>query len=69
MRQIIKKGSKLMALVEMSRRIFLACRNKKITLIVNWESCEADVMREVDAGSRGPWLLQGEFQLDFDTLA
>ena len=24
---------------------------------------------EVDAGSRGPWLLQDEFQLDFDTYA
>ena len=53
----------------MSRRIFLACRQKKIVLIVNWESREAEVMKEVDAGSRGPWLLQDEFQLDFDSYS
>ena len=68
-RQIVKKGSKQMELAEMSRKIFLSCRLKKITLIVNWESREAEVMKEVDAGSRGPWLLQDEFQLDFDTYA
>ena len=56
-----------MALAEMSRKIFLGCRSWQITLIVNWESREAELMKEVDAGSRGPWLLQDEFQLDFDT--
>ena len=58
-----------MPLAEMSRKIFFACRSKKITLIVNWESREAEVMREVDAGSRGPWLLHDEFKLDFDSYA
>ena len=67
-RQIVKKGSKQMELAEMSRRVFLACRKMQITLIVNWESREAEVMKEVDAGSRGPWLLQDEFQLDFDSI-
>ena len=33
----------------------------------DWESREAEIMKEVDAGSRGPWLLQDEFQLDFDS--
>ena len=68
-RQIIMKGSKLMALAEMSRRIFFACWSKKIILLVNWESREAEVMREVVAGSRGPWLLHDEFQLDFDSYS
>ena len=68
-RQIVKKGSKKMDLAEMLRKIFLACRLKKITLIVNWESRKAEVMKEVGAGSRGPWLLQDEFQLDFDSYS
>ena len=67
--QIIKKGSNQRALAETSRRIFLACRRRKIVLIVNWESREAEVRKEVDAGSCGPWLLQDEFQLDFDTYS
>ena len=69
MGQIVKKGSGQMALTEMSRKIFLGCRSRQITLIVNWESREAEVMKEVDSGSRCPWLLEDEFQLDFDSYA
>ena len=53
----------------MSRDIFLACRKLDIELIVNWESREAEVMTMADAGSRGPWLTQDEFQMDFATYA
>ena len=35
----------------------------------NWESREAELMELADAGSRGPWLLMDEFQMDFDTYA
>ena len=66
-RQIVKKGSPKKDLAEMSRGIFLACREMNIKLIVNWESREAEVMQEVDLGSRGPWILMDEFQMDFDS--
>ena len=66
---IIRKGSPKAVLEEMSRDIFLACRNLDIELIVNWESREAEVMTMADAGSRGPWLAHDEFQMDFQTYA
>ena len=68
-RQIVKKGSPQAALAEMARKIFLGCRLRQITLMVNWENRKAKVMKEVDSGSRVPWLLQDEFQLDFDSYA
>ena len=49
----------------MARKIFLACRELKIVLICNWESCEAEIMVTGDVGSRGPWLEQDEFQMAF----
>ena len=64
---IIWKGSNRAALAEMSRDILLACRKLDMELIVNWGSREAEVMSMADAGSRGPWLLQDKFQMDFDT--
>ena len=64
-RSIIAKGSGKTHLAEMSWEIFLECRKKNINLIVNWESREALVMHMADAGSRGPWLAQDEFQMDF----
>ena len=66
---IIRKGSPRALLAEMSRDIFLACRRLDIELIVNWESREAELMELADAGSRGPWLLEDEFQMDFDSYA
>ena len=66
---IIRKGSPRAALAEMSRDIFLACRKLDIELIVNWESREAELMGLADEGSRGPWLMQDEFQMDFDLYA
>ena len=66
---IIRKGSPRPLLAEMSRDIFLACSKLNIELIVNWESREAELMELADAGSRGPWLLEDEFQMDFDTYA
>ena len=56
-------------LAEMSRDIFLACRKLYIELIVNWESREAELMGLADEGSRGPWLMEDEFQMDFDLYA
>ena len=51
---IIEKGSSKKELVEMARKIFLACRELKIVLICNWESREAEIMVTADLGSRGP---------------
>ena len=56
-----------MKLTEMSRKVFLACKEKGITLILNWESREEDLMQRVDAGSLGPWLQQDKFQMDFNS--
>ena len=68
-RAIINKGSSKCALVEMARKIFLACRRNKIVLIANWESREAEIMATADLGSRGPWMEKDEFQMDFQTYA
>ena len=50
-------------------KIFLACCRNKIVLIANWESREAEIMVTADLGSRGPWMEQDEFQMDFQTYA
>ena len=50
-------------------KIFLAGRRNKIVLIANWESREAEIMVTADLGSRGPWMEQDEFQMDFSTYA
>ena len=47
----------------MVRKIFLACRERRIILICNWESREAEIMVTADLGSRGPWMEQDEFQM------
>ena len=64
---IIWKGSNRAALAEMFRDILLACSKLDMELFVNWESREAEALSMADAGSRGPWLLQDKFQMDFDT--
>ena len=58
---IIWKGSNRAALAEMSRDILLACGNLDTEL--------GGENRKADAGSRGPWLLMDEFQMNFDLYA
>ena len=53
----------------MARKIFLAYRVNKIVLICNWESREAEIMVTADLGSRGPWMEQDEFHMDWEDYA
>ena len=49
----------------MEGKISLACRVKDIVCITSWDTREAEVMKDADAGSQGPWLLHEKFQIDF----
>ena len=47
--------------------IMLQCRKFGINLQTEWLRRDSDYMVWADKGSRGPWYLPDEFQLDFNT--
>ena len=61
------KGSPKDSLYSMARDIFVVTRHAGIKLLVVWKRCSEEEMVRVDLGSRGPWLLAEDFQLDFSS--
>ena len=61
----MEKGSLKPVLHHLAREILISCRKHKIILTVEWKLRDEEVMQLVDSGSRGPWLILEDFQLDF----
>ena len=66
---IMEKGSSKPVLHHLAREILISCRKHKIMLTVEWKSREDEVMQLVDLGSRGPWLILEDYQLDFISMS
>ena len=64
---ITKTGSKKPHLQEVARDIMLANRESGIKLVCNWMSREHELLQQMDEGSRGPWAMDSEFVMDYDT--
>lgn len=65
---IVRFGSRKVELQEQAKKVFLACKEKNIELIVDWKRRSEPEMVIADIGSRGPWRAKDEFSLDEDLI-
>ena len=64
---ILRTGSKKQHLQKVARNILLANRESGIKLVCSWVSREHELLQQMDEGSRGPWAMDSEFVMDYDT--
>ena len=67
--KIMQFGSRQVGIQDMVVDIMLQCRKLGINLQTEWLQRDSDCMVWADKGSRGPWHLPDEFQLDFNTYS
>ena len=65
--RIFSVGSPKPDLQEMALRVYSRCRQLKISLEVEWKRRSEPEMEMADLGSRGPWRVQENFKVDWDT--
>ena len=67
--KVLTVGSKQTKIQDMVVDIMLKCRNLGIILQPEWLRRNSNCMVWADLGSRGPWFLLDEFQMDFFTYS